>query len=169
NSVVNINVVGGQRKKFFLYRLNGSGVNETWIEGVGNTEHPLSASYELFTDPVFYLECSSQNNTPIYNRGLADGTAATNCESLSTEDFWNNGVTIIPNPIKEHGVISSRSSLLDASYRLYNSVGQVVQERSSNNDDVITISRENLEAGIYYLQITQNSKKLKVAKVVIVN
>ncbi|GGD30633.1 T9SS type A sorting domain-containing protein [Flavobacterium orientale] len=168
-SITNINVVGGQRKKFFLYRMDGFGFNETWIEGVGNIEHPVSASYELVSDPVFYLECSSQNNTPIYNRGLADGTVPTNCASLSTEDFWKDDITISPNPFKEQVVISSSSGFINASYCLYNSLGQIVKESPRNSDDVIAISRDNLEAGVYYLQITQDGKKCKVAKICIAN
>ncbi|NJM79034.1 MAG: hypothetical protein HC854_04235 [Flavobacterium sp.] len=88
-SITNINVNGGQRRKFTLTNLTfPSAGTETWIEGVGNNNNPLRPTFELPSDPAYNIRCSYQNNVSIYNFGLANGGTATTCPTptLSIEN-----------------------------------------------------------------------------------
>ncbi len=165
-SIENINVLGGQRKRFYLNRLDGLGYNEVWIEGVGNSEHPLLARFQYFSDPVFYLECSSQNSVYIYNRGLANGVTETDCSSLGTVEHISQ-IGFAPNPFNDEMTISSTQSLANVSCHIYNSLGQLVRDIENNQHDGLTIRRENLNAGIYYLRLMKNGKSLAVRKIII--
>lgn len=77
-SIENINVSGGMRKKINLVHFEGTfaGNSETWIEGVGNINHPLKPNYEAnLSDPAVYITCSAQAGIVIYNHGIANGQA----------------------------------------------------------------------------------------------
>ncbi len=168
-SITDVNVSGGTRRKFNLYNFAGG---ETWIEGVGSNNHPLIPHYELPSDPYIYLTCSAQNGQSIYNHGLANGSTPTDCSMLlSTNDYQNlnKQISFYPNPFNTELTISSETSLENLTLKIFNSLGQLVKEIENLNGNSIKINRENINNGIYQLQLIKNDKIINRSSVIITN
>lgn len=154
-SITNINVIGGQRKLFFLVNQSSfPGYNEIWIEGVGNLENPLFARYEYFTDPVYSLKCSFQNGENIFNRGIYWNNIPVDCETLSVNQQLVESFVIAPNPFREELTVTSKNGLQNLSIKIYNLLGQEMSLTTSSINNNLIVSRENLKAGIYVLKIS---------------
>jgi Secretion system C-terminal sorting domain len=164
-SISNINVNGGQRRKFTLTSQSNPFLStETWIEGVGNSGHPLRPTFELPTDPVYDVYCSYQNNVSVFNFGLANGGTATICptSTLSTENqiLKNQKFKVCPNPFITETTLN---------LKLFNSIGQKVKEIENINANEIILKRENLVNGIYFLVLKQNGKIVETKKIILEN
>ena len=90
---------------------------------------------------------------------------------LSQENFapQSKEVKFYPNPFTTQMSISSSNDFENASFKLYNSVGQLVLERNNLNGKSVTLERENLSNGIYLIQLFQDGKMLATDKLVISN
>lgn len=164
-TVSTVNVNGGTRKKISLY--NFIAPSETWIEGVGSSQHPLKPTYELPSDPYIYLTCSAQNGISIYNHGIANGGNATDCSMLGIISFDSQKITFSPNPFTNQLRITTEINLENPTLRIYNSIGQVVKNIEGASGQEIVLNRENLASGIYYAQLFQNGALLTTKKIII--
>ena len=175
SSISNINVNGGQRRKFNLIHYNGSFPvgSETWIEGVGNRANPLRPNFELPSDPAYNIRCSYQNGTSVYNLGLENGGTATVCPtpnlSITNENLIEQSVGVFPNPFSNETTLKLEINLQNATLEMFNSIGQKVKEIKNDNSNEINIKRENLVDGIYLLVLKQDGKIIKTKKIVLQN
>jgi Secretion system C-terminal sorting domain len=173
-SISNINVNGGQRRKFTLTSQSNPFLStESWIEGVGNEHHPIRPIFELPTDPVYNVYCSYQNNVSVFNFGLASGGTSTTCPtptlSIENQNLTEQKIKIYPNPFKTEITLKSEFNLENVSLELFNSIGQKVKEIENINTNEIILKRENLINGIYLLVLKQNKKIIETKKVIIEN
>lgn len=168
-TVNNINVVGGTRKRIHLYHFLLP--NETWIEGVGSNLHPLKPYYEMPSDPHVFLSCSSINNVNVYNHGIANGQAnPTDCSMLLNRyEVIDMNAKFYPNPFKTTFTISVLSNLENASLKIFNSIGQLVKENKNINGQKFIFNRDNLQSGIYFVQLSQGQKLIANTKMLIVD
>ena len=173
-SITNINVNGGQRRKFTLTNQTFPfSSTETWIEGVGNRDHPLRPEFELPTDPAYNIRCSYQNNVSVYNFGLANGGTATVCPtptlSIENQNSTEQKINVYPNPFTIETTLKSKINLENGSLELFNSIGQKVKEIENINTNEIILKRENLVNGIYLLVLKQNNKIVETKKIILEN
>jgi len=171
-AITNINVNGGQRRSFYLIHFIGTfaGNSETWVEGVGSNRHPLKPQFELLSDPYVYLTCSAQDGVNIYNHNIANGQpTATDCSMLGTNQvrFIKPTVTFSPNPFTTELTIASEITLENATLKMYNTVGQLVKQLDQLNGHKITVARENLKSGMYFIQLEQKGKQVYTSKIVV--
>jgi hypothetical protein len=87
----------------------------------------------------------------------------TNTDILQASDVFS-----YPNPFTTQTILQTKNNLQNAALVLYNSSGQKVREINPINGQTVTLMRENLPAGIYFVQITENSKITASAKLIIV-
>jgi hypothetical protein len=169
--ISNIDVNGGQRRVFTLQNLTNPFIGETWIEGVGNRDHPLRPQFEVPTDPAYNIICSYQNGVSIYNFGLANGGTATNCPtpalSIENHNLIEQKIIIFPNPFSTETILKSTNKIENGSLEIFNSIGQKVREFENINANEIVIKRENLENGIYLLVLKQNQKIFDTKKIIL--
>lgn len=173
-SITNVNVNGGQRKMLYLVHFIGSFASnsEVWIEGVGSNRHPLKPEYEMYlSDPYIYLSCSAQNGMGIYNHGIANGQPTpTDCSMLLSLDdtlIASQKITMAPNPFTNEFTISTTSNFDNATLKIYNSMGQLVRKIENLNGQTITVSRENLMIGIYFVDVTTSGKSIAKNKIIV--
>ena len=169
-ALTNINVNGGQRKQWYLNNISSPfGFDEVWVEGVGNTSHPLIASYEMVSDPVFNLRCSFQNGENVYNQGLANGGTATECVTLGVYDTDHSAseIAFAPNPFQTDLTISSDLSLKNSTLKMYNAIGQLVKETNHLSGNRFSLTRDNLTAGLYLIQLFENGKLVTSKKILV--
>lgn len=167
-SITNVNVNGGTRRKFVL---DNGFLSETWIEGVGSDINPLRPYYEMPTDPYIYLTCSAQNGVNIYNAGIANGQPTpTDCSMLlSVEDikFLTQEIIFSPNPFKTELLITTTFNFDNSKLKIFDSNGKLVKEVNGINGQNIIIKRENLNKGVYFVELTQNGKVISNHKIII--
>lgn len=173
SAISNINVNGGQRRVITLNQSNPFFAGETWIEGVGNMDHPLRPFFELPTDPAYNIRCSYQNGISVYNFGLANGGTATMCPaptlSIINQNLIEQNIQVFPNPFSTETTLKLEINLENASLEMFNSIGQKVKEIRNINTNEIILKRENLVNGIYLLILKQNGKIFKTKKILLEN
>lgn len=166
-SITNVNVNGGTRRRF---QLDNGFFGFSWIEGVGSPNHPLVPYYELPSDPYIYLTCSAQNGTTVYNHGIANGGTSTDCSMLlgiDNPNYLAQKIYFSPNPFNFELHISSVFNLDNVTLKLYNSLGQLVKEIKEINLQNYTLNRDNLNNGIYFMQVTHVRKIILRQKIIV--
>lgn len=165
-SITNVTVNGGTRRRF---NFDNGFFGFNWIEGVGSGNHPLKPYYELVSDPYIYVTCSAQNGALVYNHGTANGGTPTDCSMLGMDDLTalTNKITFYPNPFKTELTINSELNLENVTLKLYNSLGQMVNEIENISGQQFVLNRANLTSGLYFIQLLQNDKLVQTHKIVI--
>jgi hypothetical protein len=79
----------------------------------------------------------------------------------------NNNFRISPNPFSQQMIIESMEDLKGSEILLYNSTGIIVKDIHNASGKSITVQRENLPSGFYFLVITKNGKMAATNKVII--
>lgn len=172
-SITNVNVVGSQRRMFNLvYYVGTFAVNsEVWIEGVGSNRHPLKPAFEMiFSDPYIYTTCSAQNGVAVYNHGIANGQPTpTDCSMLGNDEqnYATQQINFYPNPFTTELTITASQDFENATLKIFNSIGQLVRETSNLNGKNVSLNKENLQPGIYFIQLLHEGKTTTTKKIII--
>lgn len=83
------------------------------------------------------------------------------------ETLNNNSFSIYPNPFSTQTNLVSSHVLNNASFTVYNSLGQEVKQMENIAGQTIVFYREDLPNGIYFIHLTQNKELTAVKKLVI--
>ncbi len=92
-----------------------------------------------------------------YHAGIAE-------ENITTEK-----VSIYPNPFSSQTVLQTDKGFKNAILKLYNSLGQQIKQINNISSLTITLTRDNLLCGLYFLQLIQDNKTLATDKLIIVD
>lgn len=82
----------------------------------------------------------------------------------------NNNIktfSLYPNPFSSITNIKTNTILNNAEIVIYDVFGQKVNSQNNISGNEITINRENLSSGIYFIQILDNDKAFRIHKLVI--
>lgn len=79
----------------------------------------------------------------------------------------NNGLHLSPNPFTESVTLQSETELRNAELRICNMQGEVVQRILAVAGKSVTIPRNALPAGIYFLQVSRSDKALATLRLVV--
>ena len=79
----------------------------------------------------------------------------------------NNNFRIFPNPFSQQMTVESMEELKGSDIIIYNSIGIIVKEIHNASGHSITVQRDNLSSGIYYLVITKNGEMVGTNKILI--
>jgi hypothetical protein len=171
SAVNEVSVNGGLRRQLRLHQSSGSWPDEIWIEGVGNIFYPFWNFYEMFSDPIYFMKCSFKNDVNVFNLGLYNNSVATDCQALGVTiyDQSSSKISFTPNPFRTELTITTTDRLQDATINVYNMIGQMVKQTKHLNDSKIVFNSENLNPGIYLVQLFQNGKLLASEKVSLVD
>lgn len=84
--------------------------------------------------------------------------------SLGANDFNYSKLAVYPNPVNNVLRLSTSSNLSDASFRILNVSGQMIQKSSKINNEQIDVS--HLNAGVYILSVSskEGNKDIKFIK-----
>ena len=98
------------------------------------------------------------------------------CEAEAVESIVSYGtdapvdlagqINIYPNPANDHVFFDVSDNI--ESYRIMNTVGQVISQNTVVGDDVINVNTESFEAGTYLVQFTTDSGKLVSKRFILV-
>ena len=76
-------------------------------------------------------------------------------------------IHIIPNPFSVSTILQTDKVFKDATLTVYNSSGQQVKQINNISGQIITLHRDNLSNGLYFLCLTQDNKIFATDKLVI--
>ncbi|WP_309640958.1 T9SS type A sorting domain-containing protein [Flavobacterium sp.] len=74
---------------------------------------------------------------------------------------------IYPNPFDSSATISFTATIINADLNIYNLQGQKVKTINNFSGQTMTLSRENLPSGLYFLQLIENNKATLTTKLII--
>lgn len=83
------------------------------------------------------------------------------------ESYLDENVTVYPNPFSTETIIQSEQDFKRATLTVCNSLGQPVKQLKNISGQTIILQRDDLPSGLYFLQLVQDYKILKTAKIVI--
>lgn len=88
--------------------------------------------------------------------------------STGIEDITSSSLTVIPNPVTGTSIIETDYKTgTTTQLKIFNSVGKLVKQETSKNNNQITISNTGLADGIYFIELS-NSGTTEIRKTKIV-
>lgn len=133
-------------------------VNYQWIN-CGTGEAILGATMQNFTSPT------AGTFAVIVSRGSCSDTSAcyaiegnVGIDDVVKED---DKMTIFPNPTRSGVTIQVLNRMKSATLHITNVNGQIVKELHFVNGKHIYVDMERLPAGLYWIEISENGKKLR--------
>ncbi|HQW13135.1 MAG TPA: T9SS type A sorting domain-containing protein [Saprospiraceae bacterium] len=80
-----------------------------------------------------------------------------------------NTMTISPNPFVNETVLRTYETFRDVDVTIYDSMGKVVRKLKNGSQEAITIQRNNLPAGVYFIKLSQANKITLTDKMIIID
>lgn len=115
---------------------------------VGNNAYYGWARFDVLpSSGSFTIKDYAYNSTP--NACIQSGQT-----SLGIPENTKPHIAIFPNPFSSTTRIQCSSPFQNASLRLYNSYGQLVLQENNISGSTITLSREQVPSGCYYIQVS---------------
>jgi hypothetical protein len=75
--------------------------------------------------------------------------------------------SIFPNPFITSTTIQTIGNLKNATLTIYNSYGKTVKQVTNISGQTVSLSRDNLASGIYFIRLTEENKIITVEKLII--
>ncbi len=164
-TIDSISLGGSYRKAFTLTSTNGEPPYRI-AEGIGN----LNAGPFTQLSPCFcaeYLKC-------FYAEGqllLSWGSSWCSCSS-SISEYENNhkaNISISPNPFSTSTQISFDKTYPTIALSLYDLQGKLLLQNHYTDCNQITLHRNQLSNGLYFLKLIIDDKQIETRKIVITN
>ena len=86
---------------------------------------------------------------------------------IKENQFIQSVTTIFPNPFSSSTTLHSDKIFKNAILTIYNLFGQQVKQIKNIFGQTITLYRDNLPTGLYFIQLIQDNKLIKIDKLVI--
>jgi hypothetical protein len=86
---------------------------------------------------------------------------------MNTEEFNQSGLLAFPNPANDFIELQYAEKFKNGKLHVFNSTGQLVVSETLPDQEMMTLFLDELESGIYMLNITNNSGDAETAKVFI--
>ncbi|HRG88981.1 MAG TPA: T9SS type A sorting domain-containing protein, partial [Chitinophagales bacterium] len=102
-----------------------------------------------------------------YNAAVVTNTTVNTIDyKLSVEDLQNNvNITLMPNPFKDYTTIRVEGANNSYQLRIFDMLGQVVKQDVTTNN-IFTIQRGSMAAGVYMYEISNNNKVIGKGKMI---
>ncbi len=153
------------------YKTNGTLDNTFGIDGYVNTEMGASSAEDVATcialqsDGKILVAGNTNDGSDMdfaiarYNSEITSGIHST----------ANNYTTfnILPNPFSTKTVLQWNYSAQSATLSIYNYFGQSVKEINNISGETISLSRDNLSSGFYFIQLMEGNKIIFIDKIII--
>jgi photosystem II stability/assembly factor-like uncharacterized protein len=78
-------------------------------------------------------------------------------------------IQIYPNPFSTQTVLRTANSFHSATLTVDNCFGQTVAEINNINGQTVTLQRNALRAGLYFVRLTENNKQIVTKKIIIID
>ena len=141
------------------------GSNGIVISSIG-TSSSLATAIAIQTDGKIVVSgCSAggvgapEINLVRYNNSLA--------ADISDYSNLTSQISICPNPFSNATTLNTNKIFENATFLVYNTLGEQVRKIDNISGQTFTFYRENLDEGIYFYQLNENNKILSEDKLII--
>ncbi len=159
NSALFMNANGanfvGQPDKFIGLKIK---LSNQWHYGWVSLSIPSDTSKII-------VKAYAYNQVP--NASISAGQTTTGINDPYSEE--KNIISVFPNPFNFSATIQFHSVKDNVEIDLYNLYGQKIKTMNCLSEDKITIERGNLNTGLYFYELKQNTKSLATGKLIIVD
>ena len=87
--------------------------------------------------------------------------------SVSQQSKRNLSVQLYPNPFTSSTTLQTDNLFKNASLTVYNSFGRTIKQVDNLSGQTVTLFRDNLPSGLYFIRLTQDNKIIAADKLVI--
>ena len=115
----------------------------------------------LATSTSFTIKDYAYQSTP--NACIQSGQILLDIHENSNKNIFS----IFPNPFISSTTIQTIGNLKNATLTIYNSYGQTLKQVKNISGQTISLSRDNLPSGLYFIRLTEDNKIIAVEKLII--
>ncbi len=155
-------------KNFHLKSTGGryAPISQTWV-----IDSVHSPAIDAGDSTSAYNNEPTQNGNRINlgcygNTMYASKSSVTDIQNITAEYF---NATVSPNPFSSHTTIKTDKNYKDATMTIYNTLGQKTKIIKNISGQTITLHRDNLPSGLYFLRLTQDNKTITTNKLIIID
>ncbi|MBI4931290.1 MAG: T9SS type A sorting domain-containing protein [Bacteroidetes bacterium] len=142
---------GAGNNDVYLIKTDGngnSGCNES------NPADVVTSPASITTTPATLVSFGGITGNPVTQTG-SGGTETTLCTTVGiNENNYQQTVSLYPNPFSTQTTLQLDKTLKNATLTVYNSFGQQVKQLKNINGQAITLHRDNLPSGLYFIRLT---------------
>ena len=129
---------------------------------VGTTTHYGWVRLDLLgTSTSFTIKDYAYQSTP--NACILSGQTTLDRSDNSSKTIFS----IFPNPFISSTTIHTNGNLQNATLTIYNFNGQILKQVTTISGQTVSISRDNLPSGLYFIRLTEENNLIAVAKLII--
>jgi|ERR1035437_6446744 PKD repeat protein len=143
----------------------------SWDFGDGQTFNQFDPVQHTYSVAGTYYVCFTYGITsPTLTCTITDCKSVTvTCTPMGISGYKpsDTGISIYPNPFSSSTTLQSDIFFKDATLTIYNSYGQTVKQIKNISGQAVTLTRDNLPSGLYFIRLTQDNKILATDKLVI--
>jgi hypothetical protein len=153
----------------WLVKLNSSG-NLQWQKSLGGTAWDEAHTVKQVADGGYIVAGYTQSNDGDVtgNHGFYDYWIVKLSPYVGIEEEINNDAyTISPNPFTTNAIISFSSQVYNATFSVYNLLGEKVTEVTGINGESFEFNRGNLQNGVYVFEVRDKDKSIARGKAVV--
>ena len=97
------------------------------------------------------------------NDCIQSGQSSAGINENADEKF----LSIFPNPFISSSTIQTKGNLKNASLTIYNSNGQTLKQIKNISGQTVSLTRDNLPSGLYFMKLTEENKIIALEKLII--
>ncbi|MCF8428112.1 MAG: T9SS type A sorting domain-containing protein [Bacteroidia bacterium] len=127
----------------------------------------LLTAGNYYVNYIAYSSISSTSSSVIDTNSMTTSFVVTATSGL--ENLNDNHFSIYPNPFSMQTVLQTEKSFHNATLTVDNYFGQTVKEIKNISDQTVTLQRDNLPEGLYFVRLTENNKIIATKKIVIMD
>jgi hypothetical protein len=132
-------------------KINFGQINAT---GMQTFTQPIPEDITISEIDTVYFLCESFNE--FWDFGTISEFTTNNCTVLDNENFIEEKIALYPNPIENQLYLSNTDF---NAYKIYNTIGALVQEDNNFKKDFIDFS--NFNSGLYIIELNKNGTTLR--------
>ncbi|MBI4945154.1 MAG: T9SS type A sorting domain-containing protein [Bacteroidetes bacterium] len=135
-----------------------TGTSYVWWNG-GVTTQSIMASTSGVYAVIVTDSCGTATSSPVT-------VTVQTCTGIS-DLVDNDGIIISPNPFSSSATLHTDKFFTGATLTVYNYYGQTVKQIRNISGQIVTLYRDNLPSGLYFIRLTEEKKTIAVDKLVI--
>jgi len=145
------------------FKLSGSG--EELLLSYSNGSIIDSITFPAQTTDITYGRYPNGTGTFVFMPPTFN--AVNSLTGVEEQAGINNYILVYPNPFSTQTTIYSDILIKDATFTVYNSFGQIVKEIKNISGQTVTLYRDNLPSGLYFIRLTKDNKQIETKKIII--
>jgi predicted secreted hydrolase len=143
--------------------LNDNMSYETVIQHLSETSFIWDNSAIQPGTPFWVRVYGYSIDTTLYGTDSTDVPLVTGIDRITMQKSGIK-ISVSPNPVKNHLIITSTEELTSAEFRLYNSQGQLALKAENLSGRTNTLERGIIDNGLYFYTISVNKKVMDTGK-----